>query len=121
MKTSPPTTTTHASTIDTRELVHEAWGDLGTSFERFCVMAGIDAMKTMMNEDAANLAGERYERDAGKPGYRWGRTTGKVGFQGGRTRVERPRVRDKNTGRELPLPSPAAILREIKARTGRAA
>ena len=46
MKTSTPTTTTHASTIDTRELVHDSWGDVGASFDRFCVMAGIDAMKT---------------------------------------------------------------------------
>ncbi len=68
-------------------------------------MAGIDAMKTLMNEDAATLAGERYERDPGKSGYRWGRATGMVGFQGGRIRVERPRVRDKETGQELPLPS----------------
>ena len=105
MKTSTPTTTAHASTIDTRELVHDSWGDVGASFDRFCVMAGIDAMKTIMNEDAATLAGERYGRDPDKPGYRWGTTSGQVGFQGGRIRIERPRVRDKETGQELSLPS----------------
>ena len=46
-----------------------------------------------------------YERASDRPGYRWGRTTGKVGFPGGTMAVERPRVRDKATGRELSLPS----------------
>ncbi len=72
MRKTTPTTATHASTIDTSELVSDAWGDVGTSPGRFCVMAGIDAMQRMMNEDAANLAGERCGRDAGKPGHRRG-------------------------------------------------
>ncbi len=33
-----------------------------------------------------------------------GRASGRVGFQGGKIRVERPRVRDKATGSEIPLP-----------------
>ncbi len=98
MTRTTPTTTRHSGTIDTRQigrLVHEARGDVGT---------GIESLMTMMNEDAGEPAGERYGRDAGKPGYRWGTTTGMVGFQGGRTRVERPRVRGRETGRKLPLP-----------------
>ena len=104
MRKTTPTTATHASTIDTSELVSDAWGDVGTSPGRFCVMAGIDAMQRMMNEDAANLAGERCGRDAGKPGHRRGRASGMVGFRGGRIRARRPRVRGRETGRELPLP-----------------
>ena len=59
----------------------------------------------MMGEDAAQLAGQRYELNPDKPGYSWGTATGMVGIHGGRIAVERPRVRDKATGRELPLPN----------------
>lgn len=59
----------------------------------------------MMDKDAKELAGEAYERDAGKPGYRWGRAKGRIGFHGGKIEVERPRVRLKATGKEMPLPS----------------
>ena len=104
MKTSTPTTATHSGTIDTSGLVSDARGDVGISFDRFRVMAGIDNLQTLMNEDTAMLAGERCGRDAGKPGYRGGRATGLVGFRGGRIRARRPRMRDRETGRELPLP-----------------
>jgi putative transposase len=51
------------------------------------------------------LAGDPHARDAEKPGYRWGRTRGRLGFHGGKVELERPRVRSKATGKELPLPS----------------
>ncbi len=72
MKTSAPTTATHASTFGTGQLVSAAWRDVAAGPDRFRVMAGIDAVQTMMNEDAANLAGEHHGRDAGRPGHRRG-------------------------------------------------
>jgi putative transposase len=83
-------------------IVEEAWQQVGASFERFCLTAGIATLAGMMETDAARLCGTRYGRDDGKHGYRWGRAKGKLGFHGGKIEVERPRVRAR---------APAARLR----------
>ena len=85
-------------------IVEEAWQEVGASFERFCLTAGIATLANMMEEDAARLCGPRYGRAAGKDGHRWGKTKGKVGFHGGKVEVERPRVRAR-VGGEIALPS----------------
>ena len=85
-------------------MVEEAWQEVGASFERFCLTAGIAALSQMMEQDAAELCGSRYERDDSRDAYRWGKTKGRVGFHGGTVEVERPRVRAKD-GAELSLPS----------------
>src|SRR5258705_8253110 len=85
-------------------IVEEAWQEVGASFERFCLTAGIDALANMMEEDAARLCGPRYGRGEGKAGHRWGKTKGKVGFHGGKGEIERPRVRARDGG-EVSLPS----------------
>src|SRR5712672_1795337 len=85
-------------------IVEAAWQEVGASFERFCLTAGIDALANMMEEDAARLCGPRYGRAEGKAGHRWGKTKGKVGFHGGKVEVERPRVRACDGG-EISLPS----------------
>ena len=74
-------------------IVEAAWQEVGASFERFCLTAGIATLANMMEEDAARLCGPRYGRAAGKAGHRWGKTKGKVGFHGGKVEIERPRVR----------------------------
>ena len=89
---------------DTTALVKEAWQDVGASFERFCLTAGIATLSRMMTEDAERLCGPRHGRSGTRTGHRWGRTKGKIGFHGGRVPVERPRVRSRD-GTELPLPS----------------
>jgi hypothetical protein len=58
-------------------IVEEAWQEVGASFERFCLTAGIAALAGMMAGDVARLCGGRYGRDDSKDGYRWGRTKGK--------------------------------------------
>src|SRR5208282_2608595 len=63
--------------------IEEAWQEVGASFERFCLTAGIATLANMMDEDAARLCGPRYGRAEGKTGHRWGKTKGKVGFHGG--------------------------------------
>ena len=84
-------------------IVEEAWQQVGASFERFCLTAGIATLAGMMEADATRLCGVRYGRD-GKDGHRWGRTKGKLGFHGGKIELERPRVRARSGG-EIALPS----------------
>ena len=84
--------------------VDEAWRDVGASFERFCLTAGIATLADMMERDTASLCGRRYGREDGRRGHRWGQAAGKLGFHGGKMPIERPRVRARN-GRELALPS----------------
>jgi transposase-like protein len=85
-------------------IVGAAWQEVGASFERFCLTAGIATLANMMEEDAARLCGPRYGRADGKAGHRWGKTKGKIGFHGGKVGVERPRVRARDGG-EVALPS----------------
>jgi len=85
-------------------IVEEAWQEVGASFERFCLTAGIATLANMMEEDATRLCGPRYGRAEGKAGHRWGKTKGKVGFHGGKVEIERPRVRARDGG-EVPLAS----------------
>ena len=92
-------------------IVEEAWQQVGASFERFCLTAGIATLAGMMEGDAARLCGVRYGRDDGKEGYRWGRTRGKLGFHGGKIALERPRVRVRDGG-EVALPSWEAAMAE---------
>src|SRR3974390_1059096 len=84
--------------------VAEAWQQVGASFERFCLAAGVSALSEMMEQDAIELCGPRYGHKDGKAGHRWGRTRGKIGFHGGKGSLERPRVRARN-GEEMALPS----------------
>jgi transposase-like protein len=95
---------TTAAAIDAAAIVEDAWQEVGASFERFCLTAGIATLAGMMEEDAAQLCGRRYGREASTGGYRWGRTQGKLGFHGGKVAVERPRVRARD-GNEMALPS----------------
>jgi putative transposase len=81
-----------------------AWQDVDSSFERFCLTAGIGAIEQMLCEDAQRLAGAPHNRGGGRVGHRWGRTKGKIGFHGGNVAVHRPRVRGFD-GHEIPLPT----------------
>jgi transposase-like protein len=81
-----------------------AWQDVHSSFERFCLTAGIGAIEQMLCEDAQRLAGAPHSRGGGRVGQRWGRTKGKIGFHGGKVAVHRPRVRSYD-GHEVVLPT----------------
>ncbi len=55
-----------------------AWRDIGSSFERFCLMAGIETLERMLGEDAHRLAGRAMAVDDGalasagvRPGEDW--------------------------------------------------
>ena len=93
-----------------------AWQDVDSSFERFCLTAGIGAIEQTLCEDAQQLAGAPHSRGGGRVGHRWGRTKGKIGFHGGKVAVHRPRVRgaDRQSPRS-PSKAPAlARLHQLK-------
>lgn len=103
MKTTTSTAAINGG-LDPVEFVETAWGEVSSSFERFCLTAGIASLTQMMAEDAEALCGGHYARGADKRGSRWGTTKGAAGFHGGKVEVERPRVRGRD-GKEMPLPS----------------
>ena len=106
MKTT--TTTCRKSATDAScpsTMVGECYQDLTESFERFCLMAGIESLSQLMEEDVTRLAGERYGHNADKPGYRWGCSATKIACHGGKINMKRPRVRNKATQQEMVLPS----------------
>ena len=80
-----------------------AWQDVDSSFERFCLTAGIEAMEQMLRGDAQRLVGRPHGRGRERVGQRWGATKGKIGFHGGKVDVRRPRVRCG--GHEVQLPT----------------
>jgi len=82
----------------------EAMEDLQVSVERFCLLAGVEALGEMLAEDAEALCGPRHARSPARRGHRWGTTTSEIAYHGGKVKVSRPRVRDL-AGRELGLAS----------------
>src|SRR6185437_785606 len=98
------TSTTTTSPFAIVPSIETAWQDVDSSFERFCLTAGIGAIEQMLCEDAQQLAGAPHNRGGGRIGHRWGRTKGKIGFHGGKVAVHRPRVRSYD-GREVELPT----------------
>src|ERR1700686_2913217 len=83
--------------------VDKAWDAVSVSFDRFCLTAGIEALGTMMEQDAEQACGARHARSDGRRGHRWGRTQGKIGFHAGKGGVGGARGRD--LGGQLALPS----------------
>src|SRR3954471_4040867 len=91
-----------------REAVKEAFQEVQSSFENLCLLAGIEAFQDLLEEEAADLCGERHQRHEDR--RRWGKSP--VAFHGGRVDIERPRVRTPDGQQELELPSLAAGQRE---------
>jgi putative transposase len=85
-----------------------AFEEVRSSFDKFCLIAGIEALQALLQEEAAALCGERHQRHEGRRGRRWGETRSPVAFHGGRVGVDRPRVRSREGQQELVLPSWAA-------------
>jgi hypothetical protein len=76
-----------------RGAVDAGFAEVGASFDRFCLAAGIEALGTMMEADVTAACGQRHSRDAVRRAHGWGRTRGRIGFHGGKIEVERSRVR----------------------------
>lgn len=102
-------TATQAQQAPAAPSLDEAFADVQTSVERFCLMAGIEVLQDMMEQDARRACGgQRYARSADRQAYRWGTTTSVLGYQGGKVSVQRPRVRTA-AGEEVTLPSWAEL------------
>ena len=78
------TSTTTTSPFALVPSLETAWQDVDSSFERFCLTVGIEAIQHMLCEEAEQLAGKPHSRAGGRIGQRWGRTKGKIGFHGGK-------------------------------------
>src|SRR5256714_14317072 len=98
------TTITTPSSLALVPSLETAWQEVDSSFERFCLTAGIGAIEQMLCEDAQHLVGRPHNRGGGRVGHRWGRTNGRIRFHGGKVAVHRPRVRSYD-GHEVALPT----------------
>jgi putative transposase len=98
------------SVTEERDGVKAAFQEVQSSFENLCLLAGIEAFQDLLEEEAADLCGERHQRHEDRRGRRWGKSP--VAFHGGRVDIERPRVRTPDGQQELELPSLAAGQRE---------
>jgi putative transposase len=97
-----------AAMADDGSAVAVAFEAVQSSFDKFCLIVGIEALQALLQEEAAALCGERHQRHDGRRGRRWGETRSPVAFHGGRVGVDRPRVRSREGEQELVLPSWAA-------------
>src|SRR4051812_17172412 len=100
------------SATEERDAVKSAFQEVQSSFENFCLLAGIEAFQDLLEDEAADLCGERHQRHEDRRGRRWGKARSPVAFHGGRVDIERPRVRTPDGQQELELPSLAAGQRE---------
>jgi len=103
--------TNHLAIASSLPSPQEAFDDVLESFERFCLLSGIEVLEKMLEEDAEALCGKPYSRSKNRKGHRWGETEGPIGFHGGKAKVKRPRVRGKDK-KEIPLPSWTAAQEE---------
>src|SRR5688572_30814699 len=101
-----------ATATEERDAVKAAFQEVQSSFETFCLLTGIAAFQDLLEEEAADLCGERHQRHEDRRGRRWGKARSPVAFHGGRVDIERPRVRTPDGQQELELPSLAAGQRE---------
>src|SRR5205809_6558697 len=67
------TTITTPSSLALAPSLETAWQDVDSSFERFCLTAGIGAIEQMLCEDAQQLAGAPHNRGGGRVGSPVGR------------------------------------------------
>src|SRR5437868_11362774 len=86
------TTVTTPSSLVLVPSLETAWQDVDSSFERFCLTAGIGAIEQMLCDDAQQLAGAPHNRGGGRIGHRWGRTKGKIGLDRKSTRLNSSHV-----------------------------
>src|SRR5262249_7719364 len=72
--------------------------------EQLAGAAGMKIIQQIIQDDVRQLAGEqRYARD-GADGQLWGSQPGWVAFAGRKVSVDKPRIRSKETGKEMRLP-----------------
>ncbi len=80
--------------------------------ERIAAEAGLRLIQCAMAEEVAERAGQAHARDG--QAHRWGSQPGYVMFAGRKMAVERPRLRAKRTGREVPLDSYQRFQQDVR-------
>ena len=75
--------------------IEEAWQEVGASFERFCLTAGLATLSSMMEEDAVQLCGPRYGRRTARPGIAGGRRKGNWASMAARSSLSGPDTRSQ--------------------------
>lgn len=80
--------------------------------ERWAAEAGLRLIQTAMAMEVAEHAGEPYGRNG--EAYRWGSQPGYVMFAGQKMATERPRIRSRQTGREVPLESYGRFQQDVR-------
>lgn len=88
-----------------QDVLDQAFQGVRQSFDKFCLVAGIEVLQELMEKDAAEICGERYQRHEGRKGRRWGTIKGDAAFHGGRVAIDRPRLRSPDGKQEVELPS----------------
>src|SRR2546428_87303 len=78
------TTITTPSSLALVPSLETAWQDVDSSFERFCLTAGIGAVEQMLCEDAQQFAGTPHNRGGGRVGPRWAGPRGRLVSMGAR-------------------------------------
>ena len=65
------------SVTEERDAVKSTFQEVQSSFENFCLLAGIEAFQDLLEDEAADLCGERHQRHEDRrgrherPGARW--------------------------------------------------
>ena len=75
----------------------------GTNLLEFILLVGPQALYDMIEQEIVELCGPRYRNIADRVNNRWGKTVSPVVLGGKKVQVERPRVRNNKTGKEIPL------------------
>ena len=71
-----------AAMADERSAVAVAFEAVRSSLGNFCLIAGIEALQELLQEEASAVCGERHQRHDGRQGRRWGETRSQVAFHG---------------------------------------
>jgi len=59
-----------ATATEERDAVKATFRDVQSSFETFCLLAGIEAFQDLLEDEAADLCGERHQRHEDRRGRR---------------------------------------------------
>jgi transposase-like protein len=77
--------------------------DVAKAIEQTASQAGRLLMKSLIDEEVEQIAGNRYRHNADRRAVRWGKEDGHVIFDGRKVAMERPRVRSCEGSEELEL------------------
>ena len=68
------------SVTEERDAVKTAFQEVQSSFETFCLLAGIEAFQDLLEEEAADLCGKRHQRHEDRRSRRWGKARSPAPF-----------------------------------------